>query len=70
MVKAAAEVVAGAERSPGATEDDDLDLVVERRFAHGSLKFVGHRRDDRVEPVRAVERDRRDRTVGVVQQGL
>jgi hypothetical protein len=39
VVKAAAEVIAGAERPSGAAQDDDLDLAVERRSA-GSAWLV------------------------------
>ena len=70
MMKAAAGVIAGAERSAGASQHDHLDLAVERRLAHGGVKLVGHRGNDRVEVLRPVERDRRDRTVSVVQQRL
>ena len=63
-MKPAAEVVAGAERTPGAAEHDHLDLGVERGLAHRGLELVGHRRDDRVQPLGAVQRDRCDRAVG------
>ncbi len=70
MVKPAPEVEARAERAAGAAEDDDLDLGLRHGAMHGGLELVGHRRDDRVQPLGPVERDRRDRAFGAVENRL
>jgi hypothetical protein len=60
LLEAIAEVVAAGERPAGTAQHDDLDLRVPLGHADGGLDFVGHRRDDGVELVRAVQRDGRD----------
>ena len=57
-------------RPAGAAQDDHLHLRVADRQRHRRLDLVGHRRDDRVEALRPVQRDRRHRSVGAVQDRL
>ena len=70
VVKAAAEVEAGAERASGAAQHDHLHVRVGARRVDRRLELLRHRRHDRVQPLGPVQRDRRDRLVGVVQQRL
>ncbi|HSZ14574.1 MAG TPA: hypothetical protein VK790_11135 [Solirubrobacteraceae bacterium] len=66
VVKAAAEVEARAERALGAAQQDHLHLRVGARAVDRRFQLIGHRRHDRVQPLGPVQRDRRDRFVGVV----
>jgi hypothetical protein len=70
LLEAVAEVVATGERPAGSAQDDDLDRRIPLGEADGGLDLVGHRRNDRVELVGAVQRDRRNRTGRGVQQCL
>src|SRR5207249_2699591 len=70
VVEAAAEVEARTERAARAPQEDDLGVAVADRLGDRRLELFGHRRDDRVQPLRAVEGDRGDRAVGGVGQRL
>ena len=66
-LRAPPDVVAGAERAAGAAQPHDADLgvllgPVERRF-----EVVDQLRDDRVEALRAAQREGRDRAVALVE---
>ena len=63
VAEAVAEVVPGAERAPGAADDDHLDLSVARGGRDRVLHLVGHRRHDRVERLGPVQREPRNRSV-------
>ena len=65
--ESAAEVIAGAERAARAADHDHLHLRVEHGLLDRGLDLLGHRQHDRVQPLGAVERDRRHRGVDAVE---
>src|SRR5208282_2476220 len=68
LMKAAAEVEPGAERASGPAHYDYPDRGIGDRAMNRGFNLIRHRRHDRIEPVRAVERNRRDRIIDLVQQ--
>ena len=70
VVKALPEIEAGAEGAPRAPQDDHPHPLVGDRLLDRFLELVGHRWDDRVEALRAVEGDPRDPLVALVDQRL
>jgi len=70
LLEATAEVVAPREGAAGAAQHDDFDVLVALSQPDRRLDLVGHGRDDRVELLRAVQRDGGDRAGGRVEQCL
>ena len=63
-----AKIIAGAERAPGAAQDDDFDGLVLDGQMDSRFELFGHRRNDGVEILGAIKRDRRDRAVGRIDE--
>jgi hypothetical protein len=63
-------VGAGTERTPGARQHDDTDVIVDRRSRHRIAHVVLHDRRPRVHAVGPIERDGRDLIAHLVKNLL
>jgi hypothetical protein len=69
-MEALAEIIAGAKRTSGAAQNDNFDRGVLDREIDRGLKFVRHGRDNGVEFIWTIKRNRRDRTITAVDKRL
>ena len=65
-----AEIIAGAKRSSGAAQNDDFDRGVLDREIDRGLKFVRHGRDNGIEFIWTIKRDRRHWAVTAIDERL
>jgi hypothetical protein len=63
-------VGAGTERTPGARQHDDTDVIVDRRSRHRIAHVVLHDRRPRVHAVRPVQRNGRDPVADLIENVL